>query len=456
MNSNELEYYARKYGLIAIISISLLIFLLPLFLRIMHGAPITPGAQSYQYLRQADLFSKGILTDPLHGTFIVPNPYVMLLALMQVFGAPWLLPLLLSILLMVLLYYYLMRLTASRMLVVLAVALLVLSPTMSVLATHHAPLLLAMVLIAAALLLFPEYTTLACFAVGLAIITAPVLGIIAAAALMVAFFLQRKPDALIGTAIALAIGIVWFFLWSGHAPEIGEIASPKFSTGIFFELGNAGGISIFLVILAVYGIIVLGKGVRVALVTALSFMAAFFFPSLIPVAVVALSMLAARGIYNLMTTKWDLDLLQSALLVLISCIMLFTLITTMRARTAESPDADFAHVMVLLRNQYHEGAVLTAPSYAPMVEYFSGRRAVVDQNSPPAQVDAFLYSRSSDVVYPALTESGTAYIIITGEMRGSTFTRSDEGILFLLHNTERFVKVEQTPGITLWYFIRTK
>jgi hypothetical protein len=58
------------------------------------------------------------------------------------------------------------------------------------------------------------------------------------------------------------------------------------------------------------------------------------------------------------------------------------------------------------------------------------------------------------VVYPGLVASDTSYILVTDEMRSKFFSRSDQGILFLLQNSERFVEVKSTEQSTLWYFIR--
>ena len=68
--------------------------------------------------------------------------------------------------------------------------------------------------------------------------------------------------------------------------------------------------------------------------------------------------------------------------------------------------------------------------------------------------EKFLYSRSPNDVYPLMMASNTSYVLVTADMEQKLFSRSDEGILFLLHNTERFVKIAQTDQGTLWYFIR--
>jgi hypothetical protein len=110
--------------------------------------------------------------------------------------------------------------------------------------------------------------------------------------------------------------------------------------------------------------------------------------------------------------------------------------------------------MIILRNQYHPGGVLTDPSYARLVEEYTGRSASVDERTRPEALQELLYNKSPEHLYSFLTETDTSYVLMTREMRTARFKRSDQGILFVLENSERFVKIEDTSETTLWYFIR--
>jgi len=455
MNRQEFEYWSRRYGLLFLVALSLVAFLLPLLLRLLHGGnTITPGPESYSYLRHADAISiPG--HDLLHNTPLAPNPYVALLAIMQLFGVPWLLPVLLVLLLIVLLHQYLTGIIQSHTPIVLALITLVVAPSTSVLATHHTPTVLCLVFLLVALIIFGKHPVAGCMLILAAIITEPVLGFFAAGVYAVSLFISKQTNELVGVLLTAFAGVVWFIFWTGQLMVRG-LLSPSFNPALFFEIGAQAGISIFLVLLAAYGMIVRPpKDQMLLLYAILLFVVTFFIPALLPATVIVLSIFAANGIYHLMTTQWELELLRSALLILVTCIGVFLIITSIRERIGEAPDSDFAHKMIVLRNQYHEGAVLTAPEYAPMVEYYSDRRAALDENTPASVVhDAFL-NRSSAAVYPLLTGTETSYVLITADMRHTMFKRSDDGILFLLQNTERFVIVEQSNESTLWYFIST-
>jgi hypothetical protein len=451
MNRISLEYYARKYGLATVIVFALIVFVLPLILRITAGSPITPGSQSYAFLRHADLLHAGSIgADPLHGA-LAPNPYTILISIMQVFGAPWLLPPLLGILLLVLLFSFLNRFVSAQAVVVLSLIIVVLSPGMSILATHHTPILLCMVFITLMLLSFPHHPFIGSLMLGLAMITSPVLGVVAALVLAVVFFRNSHYHELTAIVTTSACVWVWFFFWQ-DIPVLHELLAPSFNASIFFELGNGEGVSIFLLILAGYGVAV-NKSKDFVLYTVLTLGASLFVSTLLPIVVVALAVFAAQGIYHLVISQWELQLLQSSLLILITCIGLFLLITTVRERVVESPDADFSHVMITLRNQYHEGAVLTDPSYAPMIEYFAGRRAALSSETAQDIVELLLFARSPNTAYPIMVERDVSYVLITNEMQQNLFA-NEEGILFLVHNSQRFVLVKETEANSLWFFIR--
>jgi hypothetical protein len=446
MNRQELEYWSRKYGITLLMVLAIIAFLVPLILRATQGSPITPGAQSYTYLRHAQLLEHGTFGyDPLEQVFITPEPYVALLTIMQIFGVPWLLPVLLALLLVLLLYHYLERMVPVRTVVVLAIGVVIISPVMSVLATQHTGILLALDLLLAALLLFDARPTLASILITLMIITQPVLGLLASLYIVIVYLREAKYHAVIGIMLAVAIASAWFILWSNTLPY--ELSALSLETDLFFELGNSGGITIFALILAAYAIVLKFDKLQPLIVpTLMLFFLTFFLPALMPITAIALSLFAGHAIFLLITHRWELELLRESLVVLIACIGIFLLITTMRERVQETPDTELSHMMTNLRNQYREGNVLTHSSYAPMVEYFTGKRVVAQ--------DELLLFRDASVVYPALANTQTSYVLMTDEME-QMFSHSEEGMLFLLQNSGRFVKLAENEENTLWYFIKT-
>jgi hypothetical protein len=448
----DLQRLAR-YGLPAAAALCVLLLLVPLLLRITFDAPITPGPSSYAALRQSDLLLSGSWgKDPVAGTSFVPTPAVMLLALFGLIGVPWLLPILLALALLTLLWLLLPKIAGTSPLVTaLALLLVVISPTLSVLGTTHGPQLLCLVLLALALLVRERSMVGCAAALMLALATSPLLAIPVALALLA---LAVRKDASTDMAMlfaAIVLACAYHALWS-PLPDLSRLA-PHAGASLF-ELGGRDGISIFLLLLAGYGLIVIRER-NAPLAAALALLSlTLVLPQLLPLALVALCVAAAHGIARLISRAWELELLRQLLVVLVCCICLFLALVSVRDRVDEQPSAQFAGTMVYVANQHREGAVLTDPSYAPMITYFSGRRATLTEDSDPTLMRKLLYSRTSATVYDALEQSGTGYILVTDEMRTRLFSDSEEGILFLLPNTGRFVLIRKSGEYELWYYIK--
>ena len=433
----NLDYYTRKYGIAIIVALAVVAFILPLIIRASQGAPITPGTQSYQYLEYTE-----------QGRVFF-EPYVLLLLFVSLFGVPWLLPFLLMMLFLALLYYYLDDIVQSKIVLTFAFLFLLVSPTISVLATSHSSLLLSFVFVLCVFLSIEKYSVFAAIMLLLTIVSSPIVGILLALWIIVLSVRQHHFSMVVVASLFCILGIVWVV-------SSGAILFSFQQTQWFFELGNIEGVSIFLMILAAYGLIAkFSKRPLIMFGSCIMFGAIFFINELAFAATIVVAIFAAYGMYDLLTNRWELELLQRSLHMLVICICLFLLIVTIKERVVQSPTEDFSHMMITLRNQQREGAVLSAPEYAPSIRYFSHRDAVLAPNADESILSKAFYSRNPSVVYGFLSSTNTVYILVTDEMRDLYFTRSDEGILFLLENSGRFVKIAETQTTELWYFIRT-
>jgi hypothetical protein len=440
-DKEDIEVFIRRRGPYIWIFLLILVLIVPLVLRVTQGAPITPGPESYHELRLADLARDGWWTyDPLRQERIAPRPTTAILLGMIVFGVPWLLPGVLVATISVLAGLLLRR--EDELTGFLVSVMILLSPAMSVLGTHHTTAALSLSLALLALLL-PRASHIL---LVLAAITDPIVG--GFCALLYIVRSVRSWPAAIGYALIASTGIVWQWVWTGYAPSLLWNVQPN----IFFEIGSASGISIFLLFMAIYGVFTtrlrpLSIGAFVVLACAV------LYPVLLPLATLLLVVPAAGGVRELIEKRWSLDLLRGLVIVLLVCTAMFTAITAAREREFEAPDKSFSQIMTNLRNQERPGAVLTDPVYAPYIEYASGRTAVLGPRTPSDVTEAIFRSRDAAGIYTWLTQQNVAYILVTNDMQERRFSRSDEGLLFLLSNAERFVTVARVDDNRLWYFI---
>lgn len=447
ISHHELEYHSQRYAIIVILTLSLVVFLGPLILRVADGSPITPGAESYALLHDAEALLSGSSIDTSRSAWPVPAPYALLLALMALFGVPWLLPPLLAIAVVMISYLLLTAAYGQRSMALFAAVALIISPLMSVLATWHAPLLFCALLVLGAIAI----KRFAPVFIAMAILTHPSFGSLAAVAFM-AYAAYRKEWA--GSAIiagsstgAVIIAILLFGTRPFH-----ELVFASWSANVIFELGVPTGVSVFLLILACYGIMVDFMGRRIVWFSALFalVLASMVFPSLLIVLTVIIALLVGHAVHRLLVVEWRLSMLQESLLILIGCIALFLVITTMRERLADDPDAALSRTLITLRNTERDGTILTSPEGAPFVRHFSGREPALEMSDDG---DIFL-SRDAVRAYSFMESSGVAYVVITDAMRDDLMLEGDDGILFLLQHSGRFVPIASPGGASVWYFIR--
>lgn len=439
----------ERHGMLLLAVLALFVLFAPLIVRLAAGNPITSGDESYLHLRRAELFSQGVFGyDPIREEYSIPNPYTFLLSMMLFFGVPWLLPGLLALLFLFLLSRYL-SFVHSETARLLALLFVILTPLFSAMGTQHSADLLGILLILIALLK-PKNPIVVFLSMALALVTTPVLGLLTCAYL--ALRARQKPALAVALLSSLVAAALWFILWSRALPEV-ALLSFSVVPNLFFELGGTGGLSIFILVIAGYGIFSRAIAPKALWPIILVLAVSVFVPALIPVAAIVLAIAAGVGVNSLIGEKWKLDLLKQSFLVLLMCVGLFLLIVGMRERIGEQPDAELKHILLGIESQHREGAVLAGPLLAPMIEYYTGHRATFNRGTSSADVERIFFTRDAETLYGFLEASGTRFVLLSEDSTRRWFSRSDEGMLFIIQNSGRFVTLQQTEHVTLWYYI---
>lgn len=453
MSKGTFDRNIHRFGLFGILLLAVFVLLTPLLLRVADGSPITPGHLSYQALLSSDLLWQGhIGYDPVHDAYVVPTPHSLLLSMMNFFGVQWLLPMLIMLLLLCVLYWLLRKIIREPAILLTTLVVFLLSPSVVSLGTWHSTVSLATLFVAISALSFQRSLPLASFCLFLASITSFPIGILAVIIGVLFFLYKRNFSSMAWIGGAGMLSVLWFYLWSKSLP-------PLFSFGLrsntLFELGNYQGISVMIILLAAFGISshFLHKKFLIGASGALISSLAFVVPEFALIATIFLSALAAHGLFTLVFHGWKLDLLRQASIVLVFCMLLFTFLVAIQGRVDDQPDGAFSKAMADLAYQRRPGAVLSTPESAAMIEYFSGRKSTLTLSSSAEDVALGLYSRNADEVYSFLESTNTSYIFLTSDMVQDDFDRSDEGILFLLENTQRFVPISKNALATTWYYI---
>lgn len=429
---------------------ALLLLLTPIALRAMAGWPLMPGAQSYVALRHATTIFDGTAgIDPVTGIAFAPTLYDVTLALFMALGIDWLLPALLAACALTL-AYTLFRRALPPIDAFAATAAIALSPAFIVAGTRHESSIAALSLCALTFLWVrkPLLSTLALCA---ALITSLPLGIITGILLLTISIRDKQMMTMFGVIGAFLIAGAWTVGWHGGVQAFPALKMP--SSDVLFEFGASNGLSAFFIILAAYGSTKSARSLPYSFTLTIAIIIAILFPSTRLAASIVVAVLASRGVLRLVREGWELDPLRQLFIVLVWCAAGFLIVTLVRSVSLEQPSDRLVEVLSYIGEQRRSGGVLTDPALAPMVTYFSGRHATLPDDASQTVVRAALFTRDTNALYTLLESTDTSFVLITREMRNGFFTRSDEGILFLLPNTERFVTITSDQDVTLWYYI---
>ncbi len=414
------------------------VLLIPLGLRAYAGWPTLPGSESYDALVRIS-----------YGTDM-PTPYDLLLSIAQMVNLGWLLPMAIGLAALLAFVAFLTPRFGAPLAGIAGIALAI-SPPLLVAGTRHSAPLLALLLFLLALLDGGRRWRQALL-IALGTVLAPLPGVALAIVLSAIRGFERDRTGAIAGVFAIAAAYLWSFAWTGHALTLFGGISPSFR--VLAEFGVAGGVSVFAVILAAYGAHTATRPVHAWGALLLTIVLLLLIPTFALFASLLISLLAARGVLAMVRRRWDLELLRQVLLVIIVCASIFTIITTVRDIAHEQPSDRLVSVLTYIGEQRRPGGVLTDPSLSSMVIYYSGRSPALSSDASQEDITRSFLVRDAQETYDLLERTDTSFVLITKEMRHGLFTRSDEGMLFLLPNTERFVAITVDDSVSLWYYIR--
>lgn len=479
---DDMEKYFKKmkekHALIFILCLAFILLAAPLLVRLFFYDNTMAGTESYYHLRMASLMQKqGTLTlDPLlSGTrFYTPNPYhyvlVFLGNIIPIEILSIILPVVFGLITVLLLFFIIKKFVRKLHTRFLIVFFIVLSPVFIYVFSHQQSLTLLVFLIVLGFFFFSKKGKWPILGlVFLAFI--PFFGLLhtlLVLVLLAAYISTHKQKLpyffvyimliVIMSSIIMTKYPFFFFQKALFSPSniVGETLS---------DLGAWYGFSLFLLILAAIGIIKTWqkkyKHVFLYLFLVISFaFVAFFDPSYHIYTGVLLCVYAGIGYTALWKMKWELKRLRKLSLFLIILGLLFSATSATSRLSQYGPDQDLIESLEWMKENLPEDSVIvTYPDYAYWVHYYSDKRTLLDPEfSRTARGGAiqreianlFQLRRESDAMQ-IINKYRIQYFLITPEMKTSlVWHREDQGLLFLLNNSEKFKKLYQDQGIEVW------
>ncbi len=447
-----------KKHLWAILILAIFMIALPLHLRFAHHNPTLAGAEPYYHSRMAIQLLDGIpKTDTAisNGRPYILHPYHVVLAGAYVLIGPLafnLLPGIFALFSFVFFWLLLRRLGISEKTqpwILLAYAL---SPPLlaaGTIGTPHAFVLALLMagtwlLLSRAWIIGSIFYVIACLSGLIYNITALVFLVV----LLLTF--QKDTKRFIITAF-LTVGA----LVLGHNPPL--VGLPRGLPQYISDLGGVYGFSIFAFLLAIVGAVLVWQHKKKSYAAYAIFVgfliASFFFPHLLVFGNVVISALAGAALAQLAKRKWELTFLRQAALLVLFCGLLFSSISHAVNLADTPPTPAFFKAL-----EFQPGIVLTHENYGFWVES-AGHTAILDPlwrelKDPEDQAwDVAALFKATDLAQavPLFEKYNITNVLITPEMEhGLLWEREDQGLDFLVKNSETFKKLQTGSNINVW------
>lgn len=446
-----------KQHILFIIMLSLVMILLPLHLRLTNGNTTLAGIEPYYHARSAIELTKGIPTEDtsiVNNRAYVPNPYHFVLALGYLAigkTAFYALPLLFAFLTVILLYLILKKLRLPETVAPWTLIAYALSPPLIAIGTIGTPdSFVLTLLLAGTLFLLNTRWYLGTLCLIIVSLTGLVYNFAALVMLLFLICVTDKTKPLLTTG-TISLAILALGLHPPRIPQTNAIIQ------YLSDIGGTYGFSIFALLLAIVGAVLIWQHKKTyygAYLLSIAFLVfSFFYPGLLILANVLVSVLAGIALAKLSERKWKLAYLRHAALLVLFCGLLFSGISHAVSLSDTPPAPAFFKAL-----QFPPTTVMTHEDYGFWVES-AGHKAVIDplwKELPEAEQQYWdattLFTLTVlDRATPILQKYNITHIIITPEMqRGLLWEREDQGLDFLVKNSETFKKIETETHIAVW------
>lgn len=265
-----------------------------------------------------------------------------------------------------------------------------------------------------------------------------------------------------------------FYLLFYHPTNIVDILRPYYTTifRAFFEFGGIFSLNLLYLFLS-FTYIFVSKSTddkifdRRIFVIMLLF--SLFYISWRLFFLIPFTVFTSKGIIFLLKRRWKLQLVKNWSLLLIFCLFIFHYGSQINQLSDAEPSLYLKDALIFIKNNttedIEEYKVLTEPSLASIVKYFSGRDTPFKENLVQgtmreetfndisyAQLDFFRLAKGTEVKR-FLEDSKTKYILISEDMKQGRIWDKETGVLFVVKNSESFINIYTTKNIEVWKYL---
>jgi hypothetical protein len=470
----RLKLLAATFLLLLIVLSSVII------LRLSNEKPALTSGESYYHLRMGLLIKDDPLAreDPIQGRYYSPSPFHFFLAGCLMILPPNILanflPAFLGLAVALLFFRLLLLLGIPDRKAIYSAAILAFSPAFIILFTGLYTLGFSLLLSLCALILFLKekksragwlelLASFFCLAV-LALTSLPCMVITILLILILSLFLKKSLWFFFITSILLLFIVFLLssseYLWPGFF-SLGF--HPLELKGVFSVFGATLGFDIFLLLIFLMGFMFSWseKEKRPYHLAILGLVILSFFNTPFRVfASLAITPYCVEAMFGLHRRRWELRIIKVGTTILLLCALVFSLVNQVNIQLNSEPSR-YMHEALMSMRSNAAGSVLSDESNGFMIEFFSERKAFIDDNSrfqsnydslKRTSMDIFNSSRINEVS-PLLDNLRIRYVLLTTEMKEQLWESREEKLLLLVENSGRFDNRYDESGIDVWLYL---
>lgn len=461
-----------KHYRVLVLAGALLLVLLPIFVRVSNDLPVIAGEQSYYHARMAELVLEGKSTDPLlEGRPVPYSPYHVILAIIQnVLPFPFyaiLFSVLLGMLSVFLFGLCLQQYGIKHEFFVLL--LFVLSPFFATTfsqAFHHS--LIVVLFLATVFVSAKPGSLWTFFTVALVVLQALSSPISALFGVITPYCVARVSSVAVRRAkLSAAFGALAFLLvtlprWFAFGAT--PVAERDFLR-LIADFGNPLGISIFALLLALIGFVVVWKHKKryyvLYSVAFLTLVLAVLFSDAVPYASIIIALFGGVAFGTFASTRWRLREIKALTILVIFCGLLFSTLSVTLDFAQGMPSAEMQKAGEWLAEQ-PPGIVLSHPKNGHWISFFGHQPILLDNAVPStptadirwADIQKTFGTADIELARRLLRKYGVKYVLVTREMKeGLVWERPEQNFLFLLENSKTFKKRFHTGTVEIWEYV---
>lgn len=475
MNLEKLSrLYADAKILLPLVAIAFVILSLPSFIRDEQNLLI--GREAYSHLRIAESPLSSYDELSYGGRFLLFNAYPLILNITsRAFNTDLLsvsifLPIFFGLVAVMLFYFILKRLELSRLTTVLAAIALLISPAFIYLFSTSNIYIIPIILSLACFLLLLHDKKLLAYGLLLITIFFGLMPFLISMALLIIYSVKTKEYKglyALFFLLLLLMPIIKFgmpeFLGFSSLPEGINFKVQSFIA----EFGSEIGLSIFAVILAIFGFLHLWQKKYEHLAVYITIIALLLFSLLEIKSILYLNffiaVLASLGIARLLYKRWESLLLNVVIGIILTVGLISAFVFQASLLANALPNKDVIDSFEYLSKETKENTVVFSYyTKGYWITALANRKNVMDENflyAPDVNEKyrdsaTLFYSREMNTTLSIIEKYNIKYIWIDAMMKnGQVWKEEDEGLLFLLGASKKFRKEYSNDYVEIWRVI---